>query len=142
MVVNQCLEHMNKGFQEVTQLVGGQSFGELALINSHVNNRAATIKCLNDCHFGILSKKDYDRTLKQHTKGQMDTFIKFMKNTPQFREWTKNTLSKFFYSWRKQVYYKDQLVYKEGTKSSRVYLILDGEFEQYKMTQFEKEDTF
>ena len=53
----------NKGFQEVAQLGAGQCFGELALIQKF-STRAATIKCIKECHFGILTRSDYEKTLK------------------------------------------------------------------------------
>lgn len=53
----------NKGFQEVGQLGAGQCFGELALIQKF-STRAATIKCIKECHFGILTRQDYEKTLK------------------------------------------------------------------------------
>jgi CRP-like cAMP-binding protein len=40
-----------------------QAFGELALINN--NPRAATLKCLTDCHFAVISKNVYERILKK-----------------------------------------------------------------------------
>ena len=45
------------------QLTLGKSFGELALINN--KPRAATIKCLTDCHFAVISKNVYERILKK-----------------------------------------------------------------------------
>ena len=36
----------------------GECFGEQALITK--NARAATIKCVTDCYFGVLHKNDYD----------------------------------------------------------------------------------
>jgi hypothetical protein len=42
-----------KWFIEVAKLMGGQTFGELALINKAP--RMATIYCLNDCWFATLN---------------------------------------------------------------------------------------
>jgi CRP-like cAMP-binding protein len=57
------LYHHQSHFHEVVQLTMGKSFGELALINN--KPRAATIKCLTDCHFAVISKNVYERILKK-----------------------------------------------------------------------------
>jgi CRP-like cAMP-binding protein len=41
----------------------GKAFGELALLTN--KPRAATLKCLTDCHFAVISKNVYDRVLKK-----------------------------------------------------------------------------
>ncbi len=41
-------------FIEVVQLRTGKSFGELALIKN--KPRAATIRCLEECHLAIMNK--------------------------------------------------------------------------------------
>lgn len=48
-------------FIEFTQLKSGKSFGELALIKN--KPRAATIRCVEDCHFAVMSKDDYEKVL-------------------------------------------------------------------------------
>lgn len=37
--------------------MSGKSFGELALITN--KPRAATIKCLTECHFAVMNKINY-----------------------------------------------------------------------------------
>jgi CRP-like cAMP-binding protein len=63
IIMNLIRMMKNKGFQEVVQLGAGQCFGELALIQKF-STRAATIKCMKECHFGILTRQDYEKTLK------------------------------------------------------------------------------
>jgi len=64
MIIMNLIRMMNnKGFQEVVQLGAGQCFGELALIQKF-STRAATVKCIKECHFGILTRQDYEKTLK------------------------------------------------------------------------------
>ena len=43
--------------KKVKELQGGDSFGELALVNDAP--RSASIRCLLDCHFAVLDKKNY-----------------------------------------------------------------------------------
>jgi CRP-like cAMP-binding protein len=48
-------------FIETGVLTSGKAFGELALIKN--KPRAATIICLEDCHFAVMSKSDYEKVL-------------------------------------------------------------------------------
>lgn len=46
---------------ELAILDNGHSFGEVALIEQ--KPRLATIRCLQDSHFAVLSKKDFNKVL-------------------------------------------------------------------------------
>lgn len=54
-------DERNDGYITIAKLTNGSSFGELALIES--KPRMATIRCLKDCDFIILSKDDYNRII-------------------------------------------------------------------------------
>jgi CRP-like cAMP-binding protein len=58
----------------------GQSFGELALINS--KPRAATIKCPSDTHFAVLSKLDYTKILGKIESAALYKLVDFLKAMP------------------------------------------------------------
>jgi CRP-like cAMP-binding protein len=49
-------------FIEVAQLTSGQSFGELALLNSDPRN--AKVHCLTDCVFATLNKQSFMKVMK------------------------------------------------------------------------------
>jgi CRP-like cAMP-binding protein len=49
-------------FLEITKLMPGYSFGEVALINKAP--RSATVYCLNDCWFATLNKTAYRKVLR------------------------------------------------------------------------------
>jgi CRP-like cAMP-binding protein len=53
---------IDPGFIEISRLEAGASFGELALIDG--KPRMATIKCLKRCHFLVLSKKEFQKSLE------------------------------------------------------------------------------
>jgi hypothetical protein len=48
-------------FSEVSKLKSGDHFGDLAILDN--KPRAATIKCINNCHFATLGHDDYQRVL-------------------------------------------------------------------------------
>lgn len=61
---------------EIT-LDDGSCFGEQALINNSA--RAATIRCMEKCHFGVLTKAAYQKSIGKILKKQMETQINFLK---------------------------------------------------------------
>lgn len=52
-----------KIFIKVAELVSGQWFGELALVNRKV--RTASIKCISDCHFACIDKHTFELVRKK-----------------------------------------------------------------------------
>lgn len=57
------------------ELKGGDSFGELALLND--GPRSATIKCMVDCHFAVLDKKNYITLFQQIIDDEIKKEISF-----------------------------------------------------------------
>jgi CRP-like cAMP-binding protein len=43
----------------------GKGFGELALSKERLMPRAATIKCVTECHLAVMSKADYSKVLSR-----------------------------------------------------------------------------
>jgi len=54
-------DELEDGFITVAKLNDGSAFGELALLES--KPRMATIRCLKNCHFMVLTKNDYNRVI-------------------------------------------------------------------------------
>eukprot|EP00347_Sterkiella_histriomuscorum_P019194 403342576 len=131
------VEDQVKLFIEFTQLKAGKSFGELALIKNRP--RAATITCIEDCHFAVMSKNDYEKVLQKIELKKMQKIIDFLHQLPFFRVWTKTSLSKLHYSFEEKAFTRNQVVYREGDESSMVYIIKSGEFEVTK--KFMKQET-
>ena len=59
-------KELSKKYIELATLDNGKSFGDLALIGS--KPRMASIRCLEDTHFAVLSKQDYNSCLGQIEK--------------------------------------------------------------------------
>jgi CRP-like cAMP-binding protein len=67
-------------FVQVTNLIDGSSFGELALI--HNQPRKATIKCIKDCIFGIFSQDQYLKIFEDIEKQEQIKKIRFLESLP------------------------------------------------------------
>lgn len=69
------MEEFKKKYDELAELRGGEFFGQVALIENKA--RMASIKCLEDCHFAILSKEDFNRALGAIEKRKYNERIQF-----------------------------------------------------------------
>jgi len=59
-------ELLDDGFVDIARLEPGACFGELALIDG--KPRMATIKCITRCHFLILNRSDYGKSIKDQDR--------------------------------------------------------------------------
>lgn len=73
-------------------LNAGDQFGELALLNS--KPRAATIMTSEDTSLAILSKKGFDRNLKNSENTKLEREIKELNNFGIFKNLTRTSKSK------------------------------------------------
>ena len=89
----------------------------------------ASIKCLEDTHFAVLSKNDFNIVLGQIEKKKLNEKIQFLKNIPFFSQLTKTSLSKLTYQFKEVSMIKNQTLYKEGDPAENFYIIKNGQFE-------------
>lgn len=111
----------------VAKLNEGMSFGELALIKSQP--RAASIQCINDCHFAVLGKNDYMKIIGRAEAKALDRVIEFLSSIPFFNKWGKKKLSKLTYYLEKQKFIRKKCVFESGSPANFVYIVKSGEFE-------------
>jgi len=114
-------------YQQLAVIHKGSWFGELALIED--KPRAASIICNEPCYFGVLSKEVFINILKVQEQEKQKERIAFFRSIPYFSKWTGITLSKFWYNSEENNYIRNQVVFKEGKKWDKIYIIKTGEFE-------------
>ncbi len=69
-------------FEQVAILNTGYSFGELALLDN--KPRAARILCITDCHFAVMNKEDYNKSLSKIEHKKRIRNIQFLAEIPFF----------------------------------------------------------
>jgi hypothetical protein len=116
---------------QVAILSAGHSFGELALI-SH-KPRSATIKCITQCKFAVLSKKWYEKIFLMREKKKLIEKTSYLKDISFLKDVTKTKLSKITYFFKEREYIRGQTVYSEGELGQCVFIVKEGEFELQKM---------
>ena len=116
-------------FLEVNQLHDGSIFGELALTNPN-SKRTATIITKDECYFGTIIKQYYDLSFKAAQEKSQTKNISFFTRSCIFKGMNANTfLNKFYYSFKKRIYRKGDILYKKGKERKFVIFIIKGELE-------------
>lgn len=77
----------------------------------------------------VLLRQDYERVLLRFEEANLRVFIEFLKGMPHFRHWSKNALSRLTYYLPRQIFLRNQVVFKEGDPCSYVYIVYKGEFQ-------------
>ena len=112
---------------EVAQLTVGGAFGELALI--YDKPRMATVKCIERCHFIVLSKTEYNHALKEIDRRKTNDLINFIKMLPLFKKLSRSKLINYTYNLKSQDCIREGYIYREGDPANNVYIIREGEFQ-------------
>ena len=116
-------------YTKITSLQKGNYFGELALQDPNAG-RAATIITSQDCHFALLTKKIYNKSLKVNTnlrlKGKLIFFIKL----PIFADIPLLLFYKKYYTHLSKHYFlKNRFVIIQGEKPKQLYMLNKGSYE-------------
>lgn len=111
----------------MSELHEGDSFGELALLNS--KPRLATIKTVTPCTFAILNKDEYTSILGALEKEKIETKLRQLDSIPFFTEYSKNFKNRLLFAVEILEFHKGQIAFKEGSTDRNLFFVINGEFE-------------
>ena len=96
-----------------------------------INNkpRLATVTCLTDCHYAVISKNVYERILKKIEVKNQNKLVDFFQHLPFFQNWSRTALAKLKYIFQPREFISGQTVVHEGDKCDKIILIKTGEFD-------------
>ncbi|KAL4503308.1 hypothetical protein ABPG72_000914 [Tetrahymena utriculariae] len=134
--INIKLTKQDVDLKQVKELKVGESFGEIALI--YKRPRLATIKCLENCIFGVLSQKSYQNTLQSKELNKMLKEMSILYKMALFSSWTQNKLRDLYLNSMWLNYKKGDIVYDLGDSADSMFVIQEGEFVVYTNSNFEK----
>lgn len=89
------MSNLSKRYIEINILGTGKSFGDLALIGS--KPRMASIRCLEDTHFAVLSKSSFNLVIGQIERKKLNEKVQFLRSLPFFSQLTKTSVGKITY---------------------------------------------
>ena len=123
---------------KVTELTQGNSFGEIALIDSK-QKRTASIFCNEDCFFGILSSVAYKKSMKKIQEQIKRENIEFVFNTQLFNQISLKFFTQSYWNYfiNRRIQ-KGDFLFKEGFERDEIYFIQEGEIKIKANLNFEK----
>lgn len=89
----------------------------------------ASIRCLTETHFAVLSKKDFNKVLGVIEKKKYNEKVQFLRSLPYFSQLTKTSLGKLTYQFTDVPTIRNQVLYREGDSAEYVYIVKSGQYE-------------
>ena len=115
-------------FEHVQTLKTGDAFGEQS--NAMLSTRRkATIKVVSGwLRCATLSNQFYKRIVDKVDQKRLDDLLDFLMPIQCFHAHSRNAIIKFSYYMQKAKFVRNQVVFKQGQKASKVYIVWKGEF--------------
>ena len=107
-----CFEKANKSLQdkyEFMKMKTGDAFGEVSLMQSKPNTES--IVSTTNCHFAIMYKRDFERTLMRIEMKTKSDWKTFFRDHPVFNNLTVNSIEKLFYLIELKTYIRGQHIF-------------------------------
>ena len=115
------------GLIKVVELNKGNYFGEIALLNED-SKRTASIFCLEDCYFGILTSNQYKLYIKNCQDIIKENNINVIMETKLFNHVGRNLFkNKFLNLFVERQLYKGEYIFKKNFEREEIYFIFEGE---------------
>ena len=109
----------------VATLYGGDSFGELALLQEG-NQRAASIVTRDDCEFLTIGRDDYNGILRDVSESAISEKVTFLKELSLFKTVPYSTVQSVAYVLTVRDYPRNAVVVKQGSECEDMFFIVNG----------------
>ncbi|EAR88978.2 cyclic nucleotide-binding domain protein (macronuclear) [Tetrahymena thermophila SB210] len=119
---------------EIKVLKSGETFGELAIIDS--KPRGATIVCMEDCDFIVFEKISFIKILKDQETEKLRNEINQLTKIYLFKDFSLNLLKNLYLLFSVNSYQRGDVIYREGDESDKLYIIREGEFKVSKKFEY------
>lgn len=123
-------EWSNGIYLKKVRLLGrGASFGELAFATEGAK-RSATVRCETDCEFATIQKDAFTKSLQSVEQKRIRKKIDRLQQVPMFAAMSRRQVQRFLEKIEKKKFVLNQVMYAHGQPADKVYLVIDGVFEQ------------
>ena len=124
--VNVLIEDPDTGTENVVAtLYGGDSFGELALLQEG-NTRAASIVAREDSEFLTIDRKDYNSILRDVNESQISEKVNFLREMNLFKNVAFSTVQSVAYVLSTRDYPRNAIIARQGMECEDIYLVESG----------------
>lgn len=133
--VNSTILHKNGNYyvvnrtsllKDVSKLGTGASFGDAALTPGKSAPRNATILCVEDCHFAVLDKHNYERIIGEHQQRENADKVNFLKKVSLFSYMTDASIKTLIYFLEINKYAYRDTILEQGQDNESVFFIRSG----------------
>jgi len=134
---NLYIENGNLKFKKVRMMEAGACFGEIALSSNMP--RGATVIASSNLTVATLSKSSYKQIFKNvetSLKAKWQFFSDLLRGT------SKDTITKFCYTFKERAYKFNQKIFEEGEIPRHVFVIHEGEVQVFLIFCGEKGNNF
>jgi CRP-like cAMP-binding protein len=116
-------------YQHMNSFTSGQNFGYIALESKNCK-RTASVITLEDCDFGILTKEDYQKLIKEVNEKARKRLYNLVYLYPLFQSVAKGIFEyKYMHMFHYVKYKSGERIMNEGEHVSTIIFIKNGEFE-------------
>ncbi len=105
-------------------LVGGDSFGDLALLHGAV--RSGTIRAVDDTFMWCLERKKFKQIIDYMANKNFEENKSFIKSIPMFKNMDTNFITRLSMNIVTETYDPETYIVKEGDVSDCIYIIKEG----------------
>lgn len=123
---NRIYEKEGNLYREIKLLGAGEAFGELALIEN--SKRNASVFCMENTHFAVLSKNVFDKILRENEKMVLSESVNFFLSVKPFSLWSFNSIKNLYYTSFFRTFARGKHVYNFGDMADSIFLVFEGEF--------------
>lgn len=89
-----------------------------------------------------MGRDDYERVLTKIEQKNKQKVNDFLRSLPFLTSWTNTALNKLQLSFETKNFFRNQMVYREGTVADVIYIVKEGEFELTKLKTHLKEQSY
>lgn len=98
--------------------------------------RSATIKCIEDCFFAVVSKQDYHKIIGKVYRKIRDRLLNLIKAIPYFANLNMSELKKLGAYFEEVEYIRNNTIIKQNEQSDDIYLVKEGDFDILKYIKY------
>lgn len=127
-------------FDDGSDNMVGAVYGKSILEGSNPKPESENIVCQKECHFAVLSRKEYNKVIAHANKKEFEDQAAFLSSLSIFQGFQSHVLKQWIHLFdKKEIYSRKQVVYRQGDQARRIYVLRSGKVVCNKMIPIQTE---